>query len=90
MLCVPNMESDEVRYQVRIAQWKSTVLLIRVLQVQILLRPGLQTLTIAINDHHKRPEGSERLSNRFYLGIKPGPDSLNENPVFRMDCIRRR
>ena len=90
MLCVSNMESDEVRYQVRIAQ---------------LVEHRIETTDVAgsspaptrvSNPHDRckrspnRPEGSEQLSTRIYLGFQQGSDDLNANPVFRRDCIRHR
>ena len=31
----------------------------------------------------KKPEGSERLSNRFHPGFQPGSVGLNVNPVVK-------
>ena len=84
------MESDEVRYQVRIAQ---------------LVEHRIDTTGVAgsspaptrvFNPHDRckrspnRPEGSEQLSTRFYLSFQPGSTDLNANPGFRRDCIRHR
>ena len=64
MLCVSNMESDEVRYQVRIAQLVEHRIL-RMLQVQVLLQPGFTTLMIAVNGHLTGPRGVSSYPSGF-------------------------
>ena len=90
MLCVSNMESNEVRYQERIAQ------LVEHRTDNTGVAGSIPAPTRVSNPHDRckrspnRPEGSEQLSARFYPIFQPGPDGLNANPVFRRDCIRQR
>ena len=90
MLCVSNMESNEVRYQERIAQ------LVEHRTDNTGVAGSIPAPTRVSNPHDRckrspnRPEGSEQLSARFYPIFQPGPDGLNANPVFRRDHIRQR
>ena len=90
MSCVSNMESNEFRYQVRIAQ------LVEHRTDNTGVAGSIPAPTRVSNPHDRckrspnRPEGSEQLSARFYPIFQPGPDGLNANPFFRRDCIRQR
>ena len=83
MMCVSNMESDEIRYQVRIAQWVEH----RTDNTDV--AGSIPAPTRVSNPHDRckrspnRPEGSEPLSARFYLCYQPESDDLNANPVLK-------
>ena len=90
MLCVSNMESDEVRYQVWIAQWVEH----RTDNTDVAGSIPAPTRVSNPYDRCKRspnrPAGSERFSARFYPSFQPESNGLNVNPVFRRGYIRKR
>ncbi len=84
------MESNEFRYQARIAQLAEH----RVEATGVAGSIPAPTRVFNPNDRCKRspnrPEGSELLSVRFYLRYQTESDDLNTNPVFKRDGIRWR
>ena len=89
-MCVSNMESDEVGYQMRIAQWVEH----RTDNTDVAGSIPAPNRICNPFDRCKRspnrPEGSEQLSVRFHLYFQPVLEDLNANPVFKRDGIRHR